>query len=137
MRYGHVSNGVVDEGPCSLPKAWENISGLNNMSESQLRDLGWLPWVFVETPVGANQVISGSTIVIGSTQITETQTVRNLSQQEIDDIKKQQNDAQTATRHKAYIAESDPLFFKWQRGEGTQQEWLDKVAEIKARFPKA
>lgn len=36
----------------------------------------------------------------------------------------------------AYQAESDPLFFKYQRGEATEQEWLDKVAEIKARFPK-
>lgn len=35
----------------------------------------------------------------------------------------------------AYEAESDPLFFQWQRGEATQQEWLDKIAEIKSRFP--
>jgi hypothetical protein len=34
----------------------------------------------------------------------------------------------------AYQTESDPLFFKWQRGEATEQEWLDKVAEIRARF---
>jgi hypothetical protein len=34
----------------------------------------------------------------------------------------------------AYRVESDPLFFKAQRGEATQQEWLDKVAEIKARY---
>lgn len=34
----------------------------------------------------------------------------------------------------AYRTESDPLFFKAQRGEATQQEWLDKVAEIKARY---
>jgi len=40
-----------------------------------------------------------------------------------------------AMRHAAYVAESDPLFFKWQRGEATQQEWLDKIAEIKARWP--
>lgn len=38
-------------------------------------------------------------------------------------------------RGKAYIAESDPIFFKWQRGVATEQEWLDKVAEIKARYP--
>lgn len=38
-------------------------------------------------------------------------------------------------RHAAYIKESDPLFFKYQRGDGTQQEWLDKIAEIKARYP--
>lgn len=39
-------------------------------------------------------------------------------------------------RHNAYVAESDPLFFKAQRGEGTMEEWQAKVAEIKARYPK-
>jgi hypothetical protein len=39
-------------------------------------------------------------------------------------------------RQSAYQTESDPLFFKHQRGEATEQDWLDKVAEIKARFPK-
>lgn len=38
-------------------------------------------------------------------------------------------------RRAAYIAESDPLFFKWQRSEASQQEWLDKVAEIRGRYP--
>ena len=41
-----------------------------------------------------------------------------------------------ANRKAAYLAEADPLFFKAQRGEATEQEWLDKIAEIKARFPK-
>jgi hypothetical protein len=41
-----------------------------------------------------------------------------------------------ANRHAAYIAEADPLFFKAQRGEATEQEWRDKVEEIKARYPK-
>jgi hypothetical protein len=41
-----------------------------------------------------------------------------------------------ANRKAAYIAEADPLFFRAQRGEVTEQEWLDKVAEIKARYPK-
>ena len=39
-------------------------------------------------------------------------------------------------RRAAYAAEADPLFFKAQRGEATTQEWQDKVAEIKIRFPK-
>ena len=39
-------------------------------------------------------------------------------------------------RHNAYVAESDPLFFKAQRGEGTMADWEAKVAEIKARYPK-
>jgi len=39
-------------------------------------------------------------------------------------------------RRNAYRNEADPLFLKWQRGEATEQEWLDKIAEIKERFPK-
>lgn len=38
-------------------------------------------------------------------------------------------------RHAAYVAESDPLFFEWQRGDGTEQAWRDKIAEIQARYP--
>ena len=50
----------------------------------------------------------------------------------------QQAQAQAAVdaqRQLAYAAESDPLFFQWQRGETTEQAWLDKIAEIQARFP--
>ena len=38
-------------------------------------------------------------------------------------------------RRVAYKAESDPLFFKWKRGEILKAVWTDKVAEIKARYP--
>ena len=38
-------------------------------------------------------------------------------------------------RRSAFIAEADPLYFGWQRGENTEQVWLDKVAEIRARYP--
>jgi len=37
-------------------------------------------------------------------------------------------------RFKAYQTEADPLFFKWQRGEATKEQWLAKVAEIKERY---
>jgi hypothetical protein len=40
-----------------------------------------------------------------------------------------------ANRKAAYISEADPLFFRAQRGEIPEQEWLDKIAEIKARYP--
>jgi hypothetical protein len=40
-----------------------------------------------------------------------------------------------AARAAAYREEADPLFFKYQRGEADAQEWLDKVAEIRARYP--
>jgi hypothetical protein len=39
-------------------------------------------------------------------------------------------------RQQAYIADADPLFFKWQAGESTEAEWKAKRDEIKQRFPK-
>ena len=39
-------------------------------------------------------------------------------------------------RRRAYETESDPLFFKEQRGEVTAGTWEAKVTEIKARYPK-
>lgn len=44
-------------------------------------------------------------------------------------------EVQEAARAEAYKLEADPLFFMSQRGEATTDQWLAKVAEIKARFP--
>jgi len=38
-------------------------------------------------------------------------------------------------RRAAYAEFSDPLFFEWQRGDGTEQAWLDAVAAVKAAHP--
>lgn len=38
-------------------------------------------------------------------------------------------------RQQAYREESDPLFFKAQRGDVSLGTWLAKVQEIKARYP--
>jgi hypothetical protein len=40
-----------------------------------------------------------------------------------------------ALRKAAYREESDPLFFKWQRGEANEAEWIAAVIAIKARYP--
>jgi hypothetical protein len=50
-------------------------------------------------------------------------------------LKAEFNRQQKVSREKAYQLESDPIFMKSQRGEATQEEWLAKIAEIKARFP--
>ena len=47
------------------------------------------------------------------------------------------NEQAKRARAQEFRSESDPLFFGWQRGENTEQEWLDKVAEIRARYPYA
>ena len=38
-------------------------------------------------------------------------------------------------RAEAYSQEADPLFFKYQRGEVTKEEWEAKVEEIRTRYP--
>ena len=51
------------------------------------------------------------------------------------DAKDRHNAAMKQSREEAYKIEADGLFFKAQRGEINMQEWQNKVAEIKARFP--
>lgn len=46
-----------------------------------------------------------------------------------------QNNSAKRSRSNAFREEADPLFFAFQRGEGTEQEWLDKVQEIRDRHP--
>ena len=42
---------------------------------------------------------------------------------------------QKINRALAYREEADALFFQAQRGKVAQQAWLDKVADIEARYP--
>ena len=35
----------------------------------------------------------------------------------------------------AYEQQSDPIFFKWQRGDATEAEWRAAVAKVKAENP--
>lgn len=72
------------------------------------------------------------------------QLIRELTPEEIEALKEpddvriaRETVEADAKRKAAYTSEADPLFFKWQRGEATEQEWRDKVAEIRARFPYA
>jgi hypothetical protein len=43
--------------------------------------------------------------------------------------------AAKSNRQAAYTQEADPLFFKWQAGEATKEEWEAKREEIRQRFP--
>lgn len=40
-----------------------------------------------------------------------------------------------AARLAAYEKTSDPLYFKWQRGDATEAEWREAVAKVKAENP--
>lgn len=38
-------------------------------------------------------------------------------------------------RKNAYREEADPLYFSYQRGETTEQDWLNAVESIRTRYP--
>lgn len=40
-------------------------------------------------------------------------------------------------RRIAYRDEVDPIFFQWQRGEATEQDWRDAIVRVRERFPYA
>jgi hypothetical protein len=79
-RYALIKNGVITEGPIFLPKNWENISGLDLLDDNQLKALGWLPWRFVEINA---EIITGTIVEIYDTEIVETQTGRNRTDEDI------------------------------------------------------
>jgi len=136
MRYAYVQDGQIVQGPTGLPKSWRNVSGFNMLPQEQLISYGWLPWRLVEVAApGADWASNGSSIEITETEIVETQTYRQKTQEELDVELESQSQNNKQYRANAYREESDPLFFKAQRGEATMQEWLDKVEEIRARFP--
>jgi hypothetical protein len=54
---------------------------------------------------------------------------RPMTEQELEHLA-QEKDEQ---RRYAYQTEADPLFFKWQREEGTKEAWMAKISEIKRR----
>ena len=58
------------------------------------------------------------------------------TQEELAEIATQKEQQAIENRRVAYQLESDPLFFKYQRGAVTEQEWLDKITEIKQRYQK-
>lgn len=67
---------------------------------------------------------------------------RDLTNDEILAITENENDKKQRllleaqnNRRNAYQLEADPIFFKWQRNEATEETWLQKVQEIKSRFP--
>jgi hypothetical protein len=38
-------------------------------------------------------------------------------------------------RHAAYVEQADPVFFRWQRGQATEQDWLAAVAAVDTAHP--
>ena len=81
----------------------------------------------VPTITYRNTVVESLPVMIDNKWM-QSWSVVDKSADEIIDIAKQ-------LRAAAYQSESDPIFFKMQRNEAVLEDWINKIAEIKARFP--
>lgn len=131
--YIKLKDGQVDKYPYStyeLRKDNPDTSFPAEMSDERLAE-----WdVYSVTSTNYPQVDYKQNVEEGTPELidgvwTQVWNVTNKSQSEVDKIT-------VELRAEAYRNESDPLFFKAQRGEATHEEWLDKVNEIKTRYPK-
>jgi hypothetical protein len=130
--YAKIKNGLVEKYPYSineLKKDNPQTSFPNPMTKESLASYGLVEVMPTnESEVDYHFSVSEGkpTLVEGTWLQTWVTTPRTP-----EEVK----ESSESLRLRAYQKESDPLFFKWQRGEVQEQEWKDKVAEIKARYP--
>lgn len=131
--YIKLKDGSIDKYPYSINQLKQDNKDTSfpaKMTEERLAELD----LYHVIPKDYPQVNYTKNVKEGEPQLidgnwTQVWNVTDKPQAEIDNIT-------TSLRADAYREESDPLFFKYQRGEIEKQVWLDKVAEIKARYPK-
>jgi hypothetical protein len=130
--YAKIKNGLVDVYPYSmneLRKDNPQTSFPEVMTKDVLASYGLVEVMETQQP----DVDYRSIVSEGKPELVEGTWLQKwvVTSRTPDEIKK----ASESLRLRAYAKESDPLFFKWQRGEIAQEVWLAKVSEIKQRFP--
>lgn len=126
-----IKNNVIDQYPYSegqLKADNPQVSFPQIIRKETLEEYGVYDVVATDAPsITYKQNIVEGTPVNEDGTWKQTWIVTDKSAEEVNAI-------QESNRKQAYVEESDPLFFKWQRGEVEKQVWLDKVAEIKQRW---
>lgn len=138
--YIKLKNGNIEKYPYSLNELLRdnpNTSFPAEIPDSLAAEFEVYPVIPADYPQVdyTKTVVEETPILINGVWHQEYTTV-DATESEIAARKVEWNNQATINRADAYRNESDPLFFKWQRGEATEQEWLNKVNEIKQRFQK-
>lgn len=136
--YVLAPNQTVEIFPFAISELRKDHSFSANPSNELLASLNVFPVVTTDPQFNPETEVATMGGCTYNSQLERWETswlIREKSEQEISDAIAQRLAEVEAQRAEAYRNESDPLFFKAQRGEATQQEWLDKVAEIKLRYP--
>jgi hypothetical protein len=85
MLYCYIEDRQVVKGPCSLPKAWKNVTGFHLLSAEQLTNYGWIPYREVDVHQ-EGQVRIDEVIEVTEKEVIKTFVYRNMTQSELDDI---------------------------------------------------
>lgn len=104
MNYCLVENNAIVDGPRALPNSWRNISGLNWLSNNELRALGWLPVRIDEGAV--DEKFSGSMFVIKPNEVVEVKLWVKYTAEEKAEIDKQKA-TQVRSQRSVKLAECD------------------------------
>lgn len=96
---------------------------------------------FIETVKGSNIKLDNldefTHLLDKHKEIVDAEQKKREDQEALQNTAEYKNAQAKAHRANAYRNESDPYFFKWQRGEMgyTEQGYLDLVGEIQQRYP--
>lgn len=131
MIYAYKENGrwVI----ASLMPRFRGIGGWHTLSDEERAKHGWYPCIEVNAQYNpTTQIRSPATFELKDGIVTATYTVWDKPESQI--FAEALTEAKNQ-REAAYQQESDPIFFKAQRGEAELSEWEAKVQEIRDRFP--
>jgi hypothetical protein len=85
--YAHVEPGgnkeITYQG--SLPKSWRNVSGLNRLSDEELKEKGWVPLTVVDEPCLEDEAPDGYETHVTDDEVVITARKRKLSLKEFKD----------------------------------------------------
>lgn len=123
-----------DKSPVVFPYHGLRRESFNGGEIEDLRAGGY-DWYIYEQPSEHDPKLNrlDGLMVLGSYTCTEG--CIDLTPKELQANIDKQNSSTKTQRSSLYIKESDPLFFYWMRGEGTEQYWLDEVAKIRTGLP--
>ena len=135
-----IVDGVVEKYPYTLGnlrKDNPNTSFPKNPSAETLEAWNVFAVARVDRPEAdpITQNVTEETPVLVKGAWTQVWAVLDASPEEVAERTEQQIAVIKNQRASAYQQEADPLFFKYQRGEGSEEEWLDKIEEIRERYP--
>ena len=81
--YAHVENNKITRQVQTLPTAWRNVSGLHLGTQSELKELGWLPIELTEVTPSGSKVRGEDKITIESAKVIIVQQLREKTAEEI------------------------------------------------------